>query len=142
MSAAVAQTLAHQLALAGMQGHCVPLDPGAAAADLATLTHDDVLVVFNLWRHFPETVRLVRAARATGARTTLFTDSEPASVVGDGDVVLHVVIEAVELSDSLTAMLALANALVIAVALDAPDRTLERVKAIDEVYDRLGVFAE
>lgn len=142
MSAAVAENLVHQLSLMGRAAHRISGDPVAATADVSGVGPKDVLVAVSLWRYLKDTDRLFRSGRESGAKTIVLTDSKGSPLAAEADVVIVAATSAAELSHSLTSLMTLTNLLASAVALDDPERTLARLRKIDDFYDRFDVMAE
>jgi DNA-binding MurR/RpiR family transcriptional regulator len=142
VSHAVAAVLTHQLSLIGVRAQRVPDDLVAAVATLSDMGAKDALVAISLWRYLKDTVRLFESARASGAKTVLITDSRLSPLAADAEITLTASTEAAELSHSLVALVTLANVLATGVALSDPQRTVERLRTIDEFYDRFGVMSD
>lgn len=142
VSHAVAVVLSHQLSLIGVRAHDVPGDPVAAVATLSDVEQRDVFVAISLWRYLKDTVRLFELAGSSGAKRLLVTDSQLSPLAADADLTLTASTEAAELSHSLVALVTLANVLATGVALRRPQSTLERLRKIDDFYDRFGVMSE
>jgi DNA-binding MurR/RpiR family transcriptional regulator len=142
VSHAVALALSHQLSLIGVRTECVPGDLVAAVATLSDMEQSDALVVVSLWRYLKDTIRLFELASSSGAKRVLMTDSRLSPLAAEADVALTASTDAAELSHSLVSLVTLANVLVTGVALGKPQRTLERLRKIDDFYDRFGVMSD
>lgn len=142
VSHAVAVMFSHQLSLVGVRAQVVSGDIVAAVATLSDLGDEDALVAISLWRYLKDTIRLFESALTRRARTMLITDSRLAPLAANAEITLTASTEAGELSHSLASLVTLANALTTGVALSEPTRTVERLRTIDEFYDRFGVMSD
>ena len=102
----------------------------------------DALVAISLWRYLKDTIRPFELARTSGAKTVLIADSRLSPLAADAEITLTASAEAAELSHSLVSLVTLANVLATGVALSNPRRTVERLRTIDEFYDRFGVMSD
>jgi DNA-binding MurR/RpiR family transcriptional regulator len=102
----------------------------------------DALVAISLWRYLKDTIRLFELARTSRAKTVLIADSRLSPLAADAEITLTASTEAAELSHSLVSLVTLANVLATGVALSNPRRTVERLRTIDEFYDRFGVMSD
>jgi DNA-binding MurR/RpiR family transcriptional regulator len=137
MTAYVAEGLAHQLALVGVPVQRPPRTFAEASVDVASAGESDAVIMIALWRYLRDPVRLFEVTRDGGAATIALTDSKLSPLTGLADVLLVASTETPELSHSVTAIISVANALATGVALARPKRTLERLRAVDAVYDRI-----
>jgi DNA-binding MurR/RpiR family transcriptional regulator len=142
MSHPIAAVLSHQLLLIGVRAERVPGDLVAAAAALSEMSAKDALVTISLWRYLKDSVRLFESARSSGAKTMLMTDSRLSPLAAEAEITLTASTEAAELSHSLVSLVTLTNVLATGVALSNPQRTLGRLRKIDEFYDRFGVMSD
>lgn len=142
LSTHVAGYLAHQLALIGVPAHRASRGLVEAAIDLASVTRDDVVIAVSLWRYLKDTARLFDLAARAGATTIAIADSRVSPVARRANISLVAATETAELSHSVTALVTLANVLVTEIALSNPERTLERLKSVDDFYDRFDLMSE
>jgi len=142
ISTIVAEHLAHQLALVGVSSQRASRSVPDGAIELSAVTRKDAVVVVSVWRYFAHTLSLAKAARSRGARVIALTDSKAAPVTTHANITLIAATETPELGHSVAALLTLSNALVTGVAHASPQRALERLRQIDESYDKLDVMAE
>jgi DNA-binding MurR/RpiR family transcriptional regulator len=142
VSNSVAAVLSHQLSLIGVRAQRVPGDLVAAVATLSDMGAKDALVAISLWRYLKDTIRLFELARTSGAKTVLIADSRLSPLAADAEITLTASTEAAELSHSLVSLVTLANVLATGVALSNPRRTVERLRTIDDFYDRFGVMSD
>lgn len=142
VEAPVADLLVHHLMHVGVAAHRSPDSINDAAIDIASVAPRDVVVTVAVWRYLRSTCLLTQAARETGATTIALTDSPASPVAQHADVVLVAATDSPELSHSMTGLVSLANLLATGAALVRPDRTVERLARVDELYRRLGVLLE
>jgi DNA-binding MurR/RpiR family transcriptional regulator len=139
ISAFVADHLAHQLTLVGIDALRAPRSVVEGAIAHSSLTKDDVVVVVTVWRYLLHTLMLGQGARAAGVKTIGLTDSKAAPIAAHSDLLLVADTETAELGHSITALITLSNVLVTGVALANPERALERLKHIDAFYEQADV---
>jgi DNA-binding MurR/RpiR family transcriptional regulator len=137
IAAYLAEILAHQLSLVGVPVQRTPRTISEASVDIAAAGQGDTVVVIGLWRYLRDQVRLFEAARDAGATTVAVTDSKLSPLAAQADFLLIAATETPELTPSVTAIVTLGNVLATGVALARPERTLERLRGIDAVYDRI-----
>lgn len=136
--APVGDLLVHQLNLVGSRAHRAPASMVDAAIDIASATPDDVVISLDVWRYLKAPLELTAAARAAGAATVAISDSAVCSLARASEVSLVCATTTAELSHSVTAFATLANILATQVALARPERTIQTLARIDDLYVRLG----
>jgi DNA-binding MurR/RpiR family transcriptional regulator len=133
LSLHVAALAAHLLRLAGVDA-VAPGNEIETAIHLAPLAPDDLVIGIAFWRYIASSERLLIRAANSGIRTAAITDSAESGVARASQQVLRVPTDSSELSNSLTATVALVNAIVTAVIHCDPQRSLAALRNIDAVF--------
>jgi DNA-binding MurR/RpiR family transcriptional regulator len=133
LSSHAASLAAHLLRLAGVDA-IAPTTEIETAIHIADLGTDDLVIGISLWRYIASSERLLIRAAAADIQTAAITDSSESGVARASQQVLRVPTDSAELSNSLTATVALINAIVTAVIHSNPDRSLSALKRIDSVF--------
>ncbi len=137
-SGLLAQHLVKQLLLFRPGVRECPRNPLELATQLLdTGAKTDVWVVFDFRRYAPETERIVRQAKAHGARIALVTDRWLSPIAAIADVVLSCRVEAHGPSDSLVPGLALVEGLCELAAEQLGDAGIDRLQRIDPLRTEL-----
>ncbi|MFJ1914436.1 MurR/RpiR family transcriptional regulator [Streptomyces sp. NPDC088147] len=138
IAAAPAGLLSH---LGAIMGQDIRLSSGAAtvqAAQVAQLGEDDCLVAINVWR-LPRTLRaLAELAKERGAKVCVLTDLHASTLSAVADHVVVAPIEGVRSAPSLTAMVAVVQAVIAALAA-TPD-AVKAVGRVEQVWLRLDLL--
>lgn len=114
------------------------------AALMTQVTHwsdRDAALVLAAPRPVSDTVRLLQLLRRQGVPIVLVCDPTNLAVVGAGEVTLTVPVTLGRTTAIPSAMLTLTSLLVDAVALAAPERTLQALRTFEEVSARVQLFA-
>lgn len=136
-TAATARFFAHSLQVIGL--HAEPLLDGdiMLSVKLAHLTAGDVVVGMSMWRYVRSTLEAMAQARARGARTIAITDSVVSPLARQADHAFEVATIGIAHNLSLTALMALLNALIAGVSLRDTARTAASLMRVDhELYAR------
>jgi DNA-binding MurR/RpiR family transcriptional regulator len=133
LSSHAASLAAHLLRLAGVDA-IAPTTEIETAIHIADLGTDDLVIGISLWRYIASSERLLIRAAAADIQTAAITDSSESGVARASQQVLRVPTDSAELSNSLTATVALINAIVTAVIHSNPERSLSALKRIDSVF--------
>lgn len=134
VAAAPALFLAYSLQVMGMRARAVLDGDVALGVNIAHVTAGDVVVGISVWRYVRSTVDALNQARARGARTVAITDSIVAPLAREADYVFEVATDGVAHSLSMTAMMALINGAIAAVALRDPERTRQALRQVDHQF--------
>ena len=132
--------LAYSLQVIGLQAQTVTEGDVALAVNMAHITDQDVVVGVSVWRYVRSTVKGLTAARSQGARTVAITDSIVSPLARQADYAFEVATEGVAHSRSMTAMMALINALIAEVSLRDPERTRQALQRVDKQFMDRGVL--
>lgn len=108
--------------------------------DLLDLDKGDVVVLYDVRRYENSTLKLAEIAAARGAKCVLFTDQWQSPIARYAAFSFNCRIEAPSAWDSTTAMLLLSETLIAAVQERAWERTRERMKALEEMFDATRIF--
>jgi DNA-binding MurR/RpiR family transcriptional regulator len=133
LSSHAASLAAHLLRLAGVDA-IAPTTEIETAIHIADLGTDDLVIGISFWRYIASSERLLIRAAAADVQTAAITDSSESGVARASQQVLRVPTDSAELSNSLTATVALINAIVTAVIHSNPERSLSALKRIDSVF--------
>jgi DNA-binding MurR/RpiR family transcriptional regulator len=138
---AVGVALAHNAQLAGYDvRHAGGYGGGGPANDVADITDQDVLVAISFWRLNQASVVAAEQASARGARVFAVTDAASPVLARAAERVLLVPAEGVAFFPSLTAGLALAQAVVTELAAVDPARTQSAVERAEAQWARFGLL--
>jgi DNA-binding MurR/RpiR family transcriptional regulator len=138
--AAVGLALAHNARLAGYDVHAVTAGSAELANTMAKLTADDVMVAISFWRLYESTVRAANEAHSRGARVFVVTDAASPALAGAAEHVLMVPAEGVTFFPSLTAGMAVAQAIVTQLAAVDPARTSASIEAAEAMWARFDLL--
>jgi DNA-binding MurR/RpiR family transcriptional regulator len=138
---AVGVALAHNAQLAGYDvRHATGYGGGGPANDVADITDQDVLVAISFWRLNQAGVVAAEQASAAGARVFAVTDAASPVLARAAERVLLVPAEGVAFFPSLTAGLALAQAVVTELAAIDPARTQTAIERAEAQWARFGLL--
>jgi DNA-binding MurR/RpiR family transcriptional regulator len=138
--AAVGMAFAHNARLAGYDVRAVTNGSADLANTVATVGAGDVLVAISFWRLYESTVRAANEAHARGARVFVITDAASPALAGAAEHVLVVPAEGVTFFPSLTAGMALAQAIVTELAAVDPARTSASIEAAEAMWTRFELM--
>ncbi|MFC4667608.1 MurR/RpiR family transcriptional regulator [Seohaeicola nanhaiensis] len=108
--------------------------------DLLDLEDGDLVVLYDVRRYENTTLKLAEIAAARGAKCVLFTDQWQSPISRYAEVSFNCRIEAPSAWDSMTAMLLLSETLIAAVQEMEWERTRERMKSLEEMFDATRIF--
>jgi DNA-binding MurR/RpiR family transcriptional regulator len=138
---AVGVALAHNAQLAGYDVTLAAGYGGGGPANaVAALTGQDVLVAISFWRLNQASVVAAEQASARGARVFAITDAAGPALTRAAERVLLVPAEGVAFFPSLTAGLALAQAVVTELAAIDPSRTRTAIEHAEAQWARFGLL--
>ncbi|NIH78712.1 DNA-binding MurR/RpiR family transcriptional regulator [Amycolatopsis viridis] len=138
--AAVGIAFAHNARLAGYDVHAVTAGDAELANATAKITGDDVLVAISFWRLYESTVRAANEAHSRGARVFAISDAASPALAGAAERVLMVPAEGVTFFPSLTAGMALVQAIVAQLAAVDPARTNRSIEAAEAMWSRFELL--
>lgn len=131
--------LAYSLRVIGLAARAVLDGDVAQVVNTAHVGADDVVVGIGVWRYIASTVEALAWVKQNGARTIAITDSLLSPLARQADVALEVATEGIAHSVSVTAMMALLNALIADVALRDPERTRDALLRVDRQFKERGL---
>ncbi len=134
VAAAMARFLAYSLRVLGFEAQAAADDDIALAVRLAHLGSGDVVVGIGVWRYVRATVEALRQARARGALAIALTDSIVSPLARQADYAFEVATDGIAHSLSMTALVALLNALIAGVSLADPARTTASLRRVDAEF--------
>ncbi|SEU12798.1 transcriptional regulator, RpiR family [Nonomuraea wenchangensis] len=137
--AAVGLALAHNARLAGYPVHAVTAGSELVNA-MASVGEGDVLIAVSFWRLYENTVLAANEARARGARVFAVTDAASPALAAAAEEVVLVPAEGEAFFPSLTAGIAVAQALVTQLAAVDPARTGAAIEAAESMWTRFGLL--
>ncbi|MGW0515924.1 MurR/RpiR family transcriptional regulator [Crossiella sp. NPDC003009] len=133
--------LAHNAQLAGYDTQLAAgYGGGGPANTIAQLTGQDVLVVVSFWRLNESAVVAAEEAAAKGARVFVITDAASPALATAAERILLVPTEGISFFPSLTAAMALVQAVVAELAMLDPGRTKAAVEAAEAQWARFGLL--
>ncbi len=133
--------LGHNAQLAGYDIRLATDYGGAHPANLvAAMTDQDVLVAISFWRLNETAVVAAQEADARGARVFVITDAASPALAGAAERVLLLPTEGVSFFPSMTAALALAQAVVAELAAIDPARTKASIESAENQWLRFGLL--
>lgn len=136
--ASIGLAFAHNARLAGYDVQAVTAE-GLANA-VAALTAADVLVAISFWRLIENTVRAANEAHRRGAGVFVVSDAASPALARAADRVLMVPAEGVTFFPSLTAAMALVQAIVAQLAAVDPARTTASIEAAEAMWARFDLM--
>lgn len=100
----------------------------------------DVMIAISFPRYSTRIINAVEYAKGRGADVIALTDSKFSPIAADADQLLIAYSDMASFMDSLVAPLSIINALVVAVARERQDEVSERLRILEEVWDRYDVY--
>ncbi|MEU6114143.1 MurR/RpiR family transcriptional regulator [Streptomyces sp. NPDC047117] len=138
--AAVGMALSHNARIAGYEVVSVTHGDAELANTVATMRADDVLIAISFWRLYESTILAADEARSKGARVFAVTDAASPALAEAAERVLMVPAEGVAFFPSLTAGMAVVQALVAQLAAVDPARTSASVEQAEAAWARFGLL--
>ncbi|WP_336213817.1 MurR/RpiR family transcriptional regulator [Nonomuraea sp. LPB2021202275-12-8] len=138
--AAVGLALAHNARLAGYPVAAVTSGDAELANTVAAIGDGDVLIAISFWRLYESTVLAANEARARGVRVFALTDAASPALASAAEEVVMVPAEGVAFFPSLTAGMAVAQALVAQLAAVDPARTGASIEAAEGMWSKFGLL--
>lgn len=139
---AVADLMTYLLRLVRPKVHQVSPVVGSLVEDLRDLRAEDVFVAMSIHRYTAETVRALEHARDLGLTTIALTDTPSSPLARLADVTFQVDCEGVAVLRSVTAFIALVQALATGVALHNEQRTREQLHHDEQLLERFSVYVK
>ena len=100
----------------------------------------DVMIAISFPRYSTRIINAVEYARSRGADVVALTDSTNSPIAAYASQLLIAHSDMASFVDSLVAPLSIINAMVVAVARKKQDEVSERLRALEEVWDRYDVY--
>ncbi|TNC27799.1 MurR/RpiR family transcriptional regulator [Amycolatopsis alkalitolerans] len=138
--AAVGIAFAHNARLAGYDVRAITAGDAELANTTAKITEDDVLVAISFWRLYESTVLAAHEAHDRGARVFAITDAASPALANAAERVLMVPAEGVTFFPSLTAGMALVQAIVAQLASIDPARTRGSIETAEAMWSRFDLL--
>jgi DNA-binding MurR/RpiR family transcriptional regulator len=110
------------------------------ASALTSLTADDVLVVYNVWRPIRDVLAAAEAARLAGITVIAITDMRRGKLAAASDLALIVPSEGVSFLQSVTAATSVVYGLLSGMEAAQPDRSRAALRRTQELWQQLGTF--
>jgi DNA-binding MurR/RpiR family transcriptional regulator len=109
---------------------------------LLDLAPGDVVVVFEPRRATKPTVKLVKAARSSGATVAVFTDERPPPVLAESDFVFATTVDGVSMFDSYAGMFAICAAILAALISRNPREVRVRAERLESLNLDLDIWLD
>ncbi|PZG20244.1 MurR/RpiR family transcriptional regulator [Nonomuraea aridisoli] len=138
--AAVGLALAHNARLAGYPVAAVTSGDAELANTVSTVAAGDVLIAISFWRLYESTVLAANEAGSRGARVFAITDAASPALANAAEEVVLVPAEGEAFFPSLTAGMAVAQALVAQLAAVDPARTGASIEAAEAMWAKFGLL--
>jgi DNA-binding MurR/RpiR family transcriptional regulator len=100
----------------------------------------DVMFAISFPRYSTRIINAVEYAKGRGADVVALTDSKLSPIAAYADQLLIAHSDMASFMDSLVAPLSIINAIVVAVARKKQDEVSERLRVLEEVWDRYDVY--
>ncbi len=108
--------------------------------EIMQIQKGDVMVAISFPRYSKRIINAVEYAKSREAAVVALTDSALSPIASTADHVLVAQSDMVSFVDSLVAPLSLINALIVAVARKKQDEVSERLRILEEVWDKYDVY--
>jgi DNA-binding MurR/RpiR family transcriptional regulator len=102
----------------------------------------DVMIAISFPRYSSRVENAVRYAKSNGASVIALTDSPLSPIAEGADCLLEAQSDMVSFVDSLTAPLAVINALLAAVASKKPEEVRKRLDRLEEIWNKYDVYTK
>lgn len=100
----------------------------------------DVMIAISFPRYSKRSINAVEFARSKGANVVAITDSQAAPIASYANQLLLAHSDMASFVDSLVAPLSIINAIIVAVSRKKQDELTERLRRLEEVWDRYDVY--
>lgn len=100
----------------------------------------DVMIAISFPRYSSRIIKAVEYAKGKGADVIALTDSKFSPIAAEADQLLIAYSDMASFMDSLVAPLSIINALVVAVARKRETEVSERLRILEEIWDRYDVY--
>lgn len=138
--AAVGIAFAHNARLAGYNVVAVTAGDAELANSVAAIGSGDVLIAISFWRLYESTVLAANEARFQGARVFAVTDAASPALAEAAEEVVLVPAEGVAFFPSLTAGMAVVQAMVAQLAAIDPARTSASIETAECMWSKFGLL--
>jgi DNA-binding MurR/RpiR family transcriptional regulator len=138
--AAVGVAFAHNARLAGYDVAALTFGDAGLANAIAASGPGDVLIAISFWRLYQSTVLAASEARSRGLRVFAVTDVASPALTGAAEEVVMVPAEGVAFFPSLTAGIAVVQAMVAQLAAVDPARTSASIEAAEGMWSKFGLM--
>ena len=107
---------------------------------IMNIDRDDVMIAISFPRYSTRIINAVEYARTREADVVALTDSNLSPIAAYANQLLIAQSDMASFVDSLVAPLSIINAMIVAVARKKQDEVSERLRALEEVWDRYDVY--
>ena len=107
---------------------------------LMDIGEGDVMIAISFPRYSNRIINAVEFARSKGANVVALTDSNASPLAAHANQLLLAHSDMASFVDSLVAPLSIINAIIVAVSRKKQDELTERLRALEEVWDRYDVY--
>ena len=140
-SSALAGFLSHSLGMIFDHVRLVQTSSGNEVLEqIINVGEGDVMVAISFPRYSKRVIKAVEYARSRNADVVALTDSENSPIAPFADQLLIAQSDMASFVDSLVAPLSIVNAMVVAVARKRQEEVSERLRILEEVWDRYDVY--
>ena len=140
-SSALAGFLSHSLGMVFDHVRLVQTSSGNEVLEqIINVGEGDVMVAISFPRYSKRVIKAVEYARSRNADVVALTDSENSPIAPFADQLLIAQSDMASFVDSLVAPLSIVNAMVVAVARKRQEEVSERLRILEEVWDRYDVY--
>lgn len=107
---------------------------------LMRIGEGDVMIAISFPRYSKRIINAVEYARTKGADVVALTDSHSSPIAAFADQLLIAQSDMASFVDSLVAPLSIINAMIVAVSRKKQDELTDRLRALEEVWDKYDVY--
>ena len=140
-SSSLAGFLSHSLGMIFDHVRLVQTSSGNEVLEqIINVGEGDVMIAISFPRYSKRVIKAVEYARSRNADVVALTDSENSPIAPFADQLLIAQSDMASFVDSLVAPLSIVNAMVVAVARKRQEEVSERLRILEEVWDRYDVY--
>ena len=107
---------------------------------IMSIGQEDAMIAISFPRYSKRIINAVQFARSRGANVVALTDSQASPIAGYANQLLLAHSDMASFVDSLVAPLSIINAIIVAVSRKKQEEVTERLRALEEVWDRYDVY--
>ena len=107
---------------------------------IMSIQKEDVMIAISFPRYSNRIINAVEYARSREVNVVALTDSDLSPIAAYADELLIAQSDMVSFVDSLVAPLSVINAMIVAIARKKHDEVSDRLRALEEVWDKYDVY--